>query len=108
MTLLIYFRWWCFQSVEHVLFNEGTDDFFVDFHGTREADCLTCQPLDAGAEGQVVMFSTLREDFAGQVFLLRHLSGVAAPVIAATMPIHNGVNRANSSRQVSSFRGPKV
>ena len=31
MTLLIYFRWWCFQSVEHVLSNEGTDDFFVDF-----------------------------------------------------------------------------
>ncbi|STH68643.1 Uncharacterised protein [Escherichia coli] len=25
---------------------------------------------------------TLREDFAGQVFLLRHFSGVAAPVIA--------------------------
>ena len=45
-----------------MLFNEGTDDFFVDFHGTREADCFTCQPLDAGAEGQVVTFNTLRED----------------------------------------------
>ena len=53
-------------------------------------------------------FNTLREDFAGQVFLLRHFSGVAAPVIAATMPIQNGVNRANNSRQASSFRGPKV
>ncbi len=31
---------------------------------------------------QVVTFDTLREDFAGQVFLLRHFSGVAAPVIA--------------------------
>lgn len=83
----------------------------MDFHGTREADCFTCQPLDAGAEGPVVTFNALREDFAGQVFLLRHFSGVAAPVIAghhATMPIQNGVNRANSSRQVSSFRGPKV
>lgn len=59
-------------------------------------------------EGQVVTFNTLREDFAGQVFLLRHFSGVAAPVIAATMPIQNGVNRANNSRQASSFRGPKV
>ncbi len=64
--------------------------------------------LDAGAEGQVVTFNTLREDFAGQVFLLRHFSGVAAPVIAATMPIQNGVNRANNSRQASSFRGLKV
>ena len=72
----------CFQSVEHVLFNEGTDDFFVDFHGTREADSFTCQAPDAGAEGQVVTFNTLREDFAGQVFLLRLFSGVAAPVIA--------------------------
>lgn len=69
---------------------------------------LLYQPLDAGAEGQVVTFNTLREDFAGQVFLLRHFSGVAAPVIAATMPIQNGVNRANNSRQASSFRGPKV
>ena len=91
-----------------MLFNEGTDDFFVDFNGTREADCFTYQPLDAGAEGQVVTFNTLCEDFAGQVFLLRHFSGVAAPVIAATMPIQNGVNRANNSRQASSFRGPKV
>ena len=91
-----------------MLFNEGTDDFFADNNGTREADCFTYQPLDAGAEGQVVTFNTLREDFAGQVFLLRHFSGVAAPVIAATMPIQNGVNRANNSRQASSFRGPKV
>ncbi len=48
----------------------------------EKADCFTCQPLYAGAEGQVVTFDTLREDFAGQVFLLRHFSGVAAPVIA--------------------------
>ncbi len=48
-----------------MLFNEGTDDFFVDFHGTQEADCFTYQLLDAGAEGQVVTFNTLREDFAG-------------------------------------------
>ncbi len=54
----------------------------MDFHGTREADCFTCQPPDTGAEGQVVTFDTLREDFAGQVFLLRNFSGVAAPVIA--------------------------
>lgn len=86
----------------------------MDFNGTQEADCFTYQPLDADAdadadaEGQVVTFNTLREDFAGQVFLLRHFSGVAAPVIAATMPIQNGVNRANNSRQASSFRGPKV
>ena len=26
--------------------------------------------------------NTLREDFAGQVFLLRHFSGVVAPIIA--------------------------
>ena len=61
-------------------------------------------------EKQIVLLTSrlLREDFAGQVFLLRHFSGVAAPVIAATMPIQNGVNRANNSRQASSFRGPKV
>ena len=64
-----------------MLFNEGTDDFFVDVHGTREADCFTCQTLDTGAEEQVVTFNSLREDFAGQVFLLRHFSGVATPVI---------------------------
>lgn len=54
----------------------------MDFHGTREEDCFTCQPLNAGAEVQVVTFDTLREDFAGQVFLLRHFSRVAVPVIA--------------------------
>lgn len=32
-----------------MLFNEGTDDFFVVFHGAREADCFTSQPLDMGA-----------------------------------------------------------
>lgn len=42
--------------MQHVLFNEGTDDFFVDSHGAREADCFTCKPLYAGAEGQVVTF----------------------------------------------------
>ena len=31
-------------------------------------------------EKQVVKFNT--EDFAGQVFLLRHFSGVVAPIIA--------------------------
>ena len=54
----------------------------MDFHGTREADSFTCQAPDVGAEGQVVTFNTLREDFAGQVFLLRLFSGVAAPVIS--------------------------
>lgn len=48
----------------------------------REKQIVLCQPLNAGAEGQVVTFDTLREDFAGQVFLLRHFSGVVAPVIA--------------------------
>lgn len=48
----------------------------------REANRFTCQPLDAGAEGQVVTLNKLREDFAGQVFLLRHFSGIAAPVVA--------------------------
>ena len=91
-----------------MLFNEGTDDFSEEFNGTREADCFTYQPLDEGAEGQVVTFNTLREDFAGQAFLLRHFYGVAAPLIAATMTIQNGVNSANYSRQASSFRGPKV
>ncbi len=62
----------------------------MDFHGTREADCFTCRPPDAGAEGQVVTFNTLREDFAGQVFLLRLFSGVAAPVIAGH---HAGTER---------------
>ncbi len=74
----------------------------------READCSTCQPLDAGAEGQVVTFNTLREDFAGQVFLLQHFSGVAPQSSLAIMPIQNEVNWANSSRQLSSFRGPNV
>nr|AAO21911.1 Iso-IS1 insB [Escherichia coli] len=62
-----------------MLFNEGTDDFFVDFNGTREADCFTYQPLDAGAEGQVVT-SIRCGRFAGQVFSFG-IFWVAAPVI---------------------------
>ncbi len=27
------------QTPRTCAFNEGTDDFFVDFHGTREAGC---------------------------------------------------------------------
>ncbi len=52
----------------------------------RSIRCVKILPV----EGQVVTFNTLREDFAGQVFLLRLFSGVAAPVIAGH---HAGTER---------------
>ncbi|GJH75895.1 hypothetical protein ECZC06_54890 [Escherichia coli] len=57
-------KWVVHQLVEHVLFNEGADDFFVLNSTEREKQIVTCQPLDAGAEEQVVTFNTLREDLA--------------------------------------------
>ena len=43
---------------------------------------MTFSWISTEREKQVVKFNTLREDFAGQVFLLRHFSGVVAPIIA--------------------------
>ena len=37
---------------------------------------MTFSWISTEREKQVVKFNTLREDFAGQVFLLRHFSGV--------------------------------
>lgn len=65
-----------------MLFNEGAYDFLVDFHGAREADSFKCRLFDSDSQRQAVTFNTLREDFAGQVLLLRYFSGIAAPVIA--------------------------
>lgn len=68
----------------------------MDFDGTREANRFTCQALDSGAEGQVVTLDTLREDFAGQVFLLWHFSGVTAPVVAGH---HTDTERSQQCQQ---------
>ena len=79
-----------------MFFNEGTDDFFVDFDGTRETNRSTCKPLDTGAESQIVTLDTLREDLAGQVYILRHFSGVATPVVAG---YHTDIKRGEQSQQ---------
>ena len=53
----------------------------MELNGTREADGLASQSLDARSERQVVTLDTLGEYFPGQMHLARHLSGIASPVI---------------------------
>ena len=64
-----------------VPFDKGTNHFLVELNGTREADGLASQSLDARSERQVVTLDTLGEYFPGQMHLARHLSGIASPVI---------------------------
>lgn len=64
-----------------VPFYKGTNHFLVELNGTREADGLASQSLDARSERQVVTLDTLGEYLAGQMPLARHLSGIASPVI---------------------------
>lgn len=61
--------------------DKGTNHFLVELNGTREADGLASQSLDARSERQVVTLDTLGEYFPGQMHLARHLSGIASPVI---------------------------
>lgn len=44
-----------------MFFDEGSDDFFVGLDGAREADRLTSQALNAGAERQVITLNALGE-----------------------------------------------
>lgn len=53
----------------------------MDLDGTREANRFAGQPLDAGTERQIVTLNALCKDFTCQVLLLRHFSGIAAPVV---------------------------
>ena len=64
-----------------VPFYKGTNHFLVELNGTREADGLASQSLDARSERQVVTLDTLGEYLPGQMHLARHLSGIASPVI---------------------------
>lgn len=64
-----------------VPFDKGTNHFLVELNGTREADGLTSQSLDARPERQVVTLDTLGEYLPGQMHLARYLSGIASPVI---------------------------
>ena len=64
-----------------VPFDKGTNHFLVELNGTREADGLASQSLDARSERQVVTLDTLGEYLPGQMHLARHLSGIASPVI---------------------------
>jgi hypothetical protein len=45
----------CLQSVEMVPFYKGTNHFLVELNGTREADGLASQSLDARSERQVAL-----------------------------------------------------
>ena len=65
-----------------VPFYKGTNHFLVELNGTREADGLASQSLDARSERQVVTLDTLGEYLSGQMHLARHLSGIASPVIS--------------------------
>lgn len=62
-----------------VPFYKGTNHFLVELNGTREADGLASQSLDARSERQVVTLDTLGEYLPGQMHLARHLSGIASP-----------------------------
>lgn len=91
------YLWWCIQLVEHVFFNKGPDDFFVQFDGTWEADCFTGETLYSGAQRQIVSFNALSEDFAGQMLIFRHFSGITAPVIAG---YHANTERSQQRQQL--------
>jgi len=46
-----------------------------------EADSSASQMLDSSSQCQVVALNALSQELAGQVFLFRKLSGIAAPSI---------------------------
>ncbi|KES14616.1 hypothetical protein GASC598I20_002040 [Gilliamella apicola SCGC AB-598-I20] len=79
-----------------MFFDEGSDDFFVDLDGAREANRFTRQSFNTGTERQVIALYALREDLASQMFLLRHLSCIAAPVVTGN---HADVERRQQSQQ---------
>lgn len=62
-----------------VPFYKGTNHFLMELNGTREADGLASQSLDARSERQLITLDTLDEYFPGQMHLARHLSGIAFP-----------------------------
>jgi hypothetical protein len=53
-----------------VPFYKGTNHFLVELNGTREADGLASQSLDACPERQVVTLDTLGEYLSGQMHLV--------------------------------------
>ena len=59
-----------------VPFYKGTNHFLVELNGTREADGLASQSLDARSKRQVVTLDALGEYLPGQMHLARHLSGI--------------------------------
>jgi len=65
-----------------VFFDVGSDDFFVELDGAREADRFTSQALNTGAERQVITLNALGEYFAGQMLIFWHFPTIAAPVVA--------------------------
>lgn len=67
-------------------FDKGTNHLLVELHGGRDAVGFASESLDARSERQVVTLDTLGEDFSGQMYLARHLAGVATPVITGDKP----------------------
>lgn len=79
-----------------MFFDEGSDDFFGDLDGAREANRFTRQSFNAGRERQVIALYELREDLASQMFLLRYLSCITAPVVTGN---HADVERRQQNQQ---------
>src|SRR5471032_154892 len=62
-----------------------------------EADCFTGEAFYSGAQRQIVSFNALSEDFAGQMLIFRHCSGITAPVIAG---YHANTERSQQRQQL--------
>lgn len=54
------------------------------------------QAFDSGSQRQIVSLNALSKDFAGQMLILRHLSGVTPPVIAG---YYADIKRCEQSQQ---------
>ena len=59
------------QLVEHIFFDNGTDDFFMKFYRTRETDGSAGQTFDSGSQGQIVTLNVLSKNLTSQMLLLR-------------------------------------
>ncbi len=53
----------------------------MKFYRARETDSSAGQTFDSGSQGQIVALNTLRKALTGQVIILRHFSGITAPVV---------------------------
>ncbi len=65
-----------------MFFDEGLNDFFMKLYRAREADGSSGQAFDSGSQRQVVSLNALSKNLAGQMLILRHLSGITPPIVA--------------------------